>query len=48
MHPLGYAADGDERALSDAGAEIVHSLDELPRLLGLDWAPRSVRGWSAC
>jgi HAD superfamily hydrolase (TIGR01509 family) len=36
MHPLGYAADGDERALSDAGAEIVHSLDELPRLLGLD------------
>jgi beta-phosphoglucomutase-like phosphatase (HAD superfamily) len=35
MRGLGYAADSDERALSDAGAEIVHSLDELPRLLEL-------------
>ncbi|HEV7585777.1 MAG TPA: HAD-IA family hydrolase [Solirubrobacteraceae bacterium] len=35
MPALGYAADSDERALSDAGAEIVHSLEELPRLLGL-------------
>jgi beta-phosphoglucomutase-like phosphatase (HAD superfamily) len=36
MRALGYAADGDERALSDAGAEVVHSLEDLPRLLGLD------------
>jgi HAD superfamily hydrolase (TIGR01509 family) len=36
MRALGYAADSDERALSDAGAEIVHSLPELPGLLGLE------------
>ncbi|HWX98211.1 MAG TPA: HAD-IA family hydrolase [Solirubrobacteraceae bacterium] len=36
MHVLGYAADSDERALSDAGAEILHSLEQLPGLLGLD------------
>jgi HAD superfamily hydrolase (TIGR01509 family) len=36
MRVLGYAADSDERALSDAGAEIVRSLGELPRSLGLD------------
>jgi HAD superfamily hydrolase (TIGR01509 family) len=37
MRALGYAADSDERALRDAGAaEILHSLDELPRALGLD------------
>jgi HAD superfamily hydrolase (TIGR01509 family) len=35
MRAIGYAADSDERALRDAGAEIVHSLHELPRLLGL-------------
>ena len=36
MRALGYAADSDERALADAGAEVFHSLDELPALLGLD------------
>jgi HAD superfamily hydrolase (TIGR01509 family) len=37
MRGLGYAADSDEQALRDAGAtEILRSLDELPRLLGLD------------
>jgi HAD superfamily hydrolase (TIGR01509 family) len=36
MRALGYAADSDERALSDAGAEIVDSLGEVPGMLGLD------------
>lgn len=37
MRSMGYAADSDERALRDAGAtEILRSLDELPRVLGLD------------
>jgi HAD superfamily hydrolase (TIGR01509 family) len=37
MRGMGYAADSDERALRNAGAaEILRSLDELPRLLGLD------------
>ena len=36
MRVLGYAADSDEAALRDAGAEIVHSLDEVPALRGLD------------
>jgi HAD superfamily hydrolase (TIGR01509 family) len=36
MRALGYAADSDERALRDAGAEIFHALDELPLLLALD------------
>jgi HAD superfamily hydrolase (TIGR01509 family) len=37
MRALGYAADSDEHALRDAGAtEILRSLDELPRALGLD------------
>ncbi len=35
MRVFGYAADSDETALRDAGAEIVHSLGELPRRLGL-------------
>jgi len=35
MRVIGYAADSDEAALRAAGAEIVHSLDEVPRLLGL-------------
>ena len=35
MRVLGYAADSDERALRRAGAEIVHSLEEVPELLGL-------------
>jgi HAD superfamily hydrolase (TIGR01509 family) len=35
MRALGLAADGDERALRDAGAEIVHSMAEVPALLGL-------------
>jgi HAD superfamily hydrolase (TIGR01509 family) len=36
MRAIGYAADSDEAALRLAGAEIVHSLDELPGMLGLD------------
>ncbi len=35
MRVLGYAADSDERALREAGAEPFHSLAELPRLLNL-------------
>lgn len=35
MRAIGYAADSDERALRDAGAEIVHSMEELPGLLEL-------------
>jgi HAD superfamily hydrolase (TIGR01509 family) len=36
MRAVGYAADSDEQALRDAGAtEILHSLDQLPRLLDL-------------
>lgn len=34
MRALGYAADSDERALAAAGAEVFHTLDELPLLLG--------------
>jgi beta-phosphoglucomutase-like phosphatase (HAD superfamily) len=37
MRTLGYAADSDERALRDAGAaEILRSMDGLPRMLGLE------------
>lgn len=36
MRAFGYAADSDESALRLAGAEVVHSLCELPGLLGLD------------
>jgi HAD superfamily hydrolase (TIGR01509 family) len=36
MRALGYAADSDEVALREAGAETFHSLDELPRLLALE------------
>jgi HAD superfamily hydrolase (TIGR01509 family) len=35
MRTFGYAADSDETALRRAGAEIFHSLDELPGLIGL-------------
>jgi len=35
MRVIGYAADSDEAALRAAGAEIVHSLDEVPGLLGI-------------
>jgi HAD superfamily hydrolase (TIGR01509 family) len=35
MRVLGYAAHSDEAALKRAGAEILHTLDELPPLLGL-------------
>jgi HAD superfamily hydrolase (TIGR01509 family) len=35
MRVLGYAADGDERKLRDAGAEIVRSLDLVPGAIGL-------------
>jgi HAD superfamily hydrolase (TIGR01509 family) len=33
MRAIGYTADSDEQALSDAGAEPLRSLTELPRLL---------------
>jgi HAD superfamily hydrolase (TIGR01509 family) len=35
MRVLGYAADSDEQALRRAGAEIVHSLHDVPQLLRL-------------
>jgi HAD superfamily hydrolase (TIGR01509 family) len=35
MRVLGYSADGDARALRASGAEILHSLPELPPRLGL-------------
>lgn len=35
MRALGYVADSDEPAMRDAGAEMMHSLAELPGLLGL-------------
>jgi HAD superfamily hydrolase (TIGR01509 family) len=35
MRAIGYAADSDERALRNAGAEIIRSLDGLPEFLGL-------------
>jgi HAD superfamily hydrolase (TIGR01509 family) len=36
MRALGYAADSDETALREAGAEVFRSMDELPALLGLE------------
>jgi beta-phosphoglucomutase-like phosphatase (HAD superfamily) len=35
MRAIGYAADSDEHALRNAGAEIIRSLDRLPEFLGL-------------
>jgi HAD superfamily hydrolase (TIGR01509 family) len=35
MRVLGYVADSDEAALRQAGAELMPSLDQLPRLLGI-------------
>jgi HAD superfamily hydrolase (TIGR01509 family) len=35
MRAIGYVADSDERALRAAGAEVLRSMRELPRLLGL-------------
>jgi HAD superfamily hydrolase (TIGR01509 family) len=35
MRVLGYVADSDEAALRRAGAEVLHSLEELPARLGL-------------
>lgn len=35
MRAIGYAADSDEHALRDAGGEIIHSLHQLPQLLGI-------------
>lgn len=35
MRTIGYVADSDEQALRKAGAEVLRSLHELPRLLGL-------------
>jgi HAD superfamily hydrolase (TIGR01509 family) len=43
MRAIGYAADSDERALRDAGAEIIRSLDRLPELLAQREGPR----WAA-
>jgi HAD superfamily hydrolase (TIGR01509 family) len=40
MRAIGYAADSDQAALALAGAEVVHSLDALESLLGLDGAQR--------
>ncbi|MGH2852854.1 MAG: HAD family hydrolase [Solirubrobacteraceae bacterium] len=39
MRAIGYTADSDKRALSEAGAEPLGSLDELPPLLGLITEP---------
>jgi beta-phosphoglucomutase-like phosphatase (HAD superfamily) len=35
MRAVGYAADSNERALRNADAEIIRSLDGLPKFLGL-------------
>ncbi len=35
MRVLGYVADSDEVAIRQAGAELMETLDQLPRLLGL-------------
>jgi len=35
MRAIGYAADSDEHALRNAGAEIIRSMEHLPELLGL-------------
>jgi HAD superfamily hydrolase (TIGR01509 family) len=40
MRVFGYAADADERALRDAGAEILWSLDELPEAIAIAPAKR--------
>jgi beta-phosphoglucomutase-like phosphatase (HAD superfamily) len=39
MRAIGYIADSDERALCEAGAERLGSLNELPHLLGLETEP---------
>jgi hypothetical protein len=36
MRAIGYAGDGDEDALRTAGAECIHTMDELPQLLRLE------------
>jgi len=40
MRAIGYAADSDEHALRDAGAEIILSLDRLPELVAPSREPR--------
>jgi HAD superfamily hydrolase (TIGR01509 family) len=35
MRAIGYAANSDEQALRNAGAEIIRSMDDLPERLGL-------------
>lgn len=35
VRAVGYGADSDEAALRHAGAEVIHTLDELPAVLGL-------------
>jgi HAD superfamily hydrolase (TIGR01509 family) len=39
MRAIGYTADSDEQALREAGAELLRSVDDLPRLLGLEVEP---------
>jgi beta-phosphoglucomutase-like phosphatase (HAD superfamily) len=39
MRVFGYAADSDEQALRRAGAELLHSMEELPALLDIDPQP---------
>jgi HAD superfamily hydrolase (TIGR01509 family) len=36
MRAIGYAADSDESALQEAGAETIHSLESVPEMLGLE------------
>ncbi len=43
MRTFGYTADSDEAALRDAGAEPLHSMHELLRLLGPDRAATASR-----
>jgi HAD superfamily hydrolase (TIGR01509 family) len=35
MRAIGYAADSDEHALSNAGAELLHTLTQLPEMLAI-------------
>jgi HAD superfamily hydrolase (TIGR01509 family) len=43
MRALGYAADSDEQALREAGAEILGSLAELPAMLGIEAERRALQ-----
>jgi beta-phosphoglucomutase-like phosphatase (HAD superfamily) len=39
MRAIGLSADSDENALREAGAEIVHSMSEVPVRVGLSTGP---------